>query len=391
MDENSSDFIHPGEPSTGEPLVTTQELPFESLPDTVYSDLSSKLRFYDKFDDVDVDEHARIRRAQFETLTEDEKKQAEELLVQYATYNDPGLLPLLQMTGRETDRSFVEELQKKYDLDLDNIRVAIELFRMTYRLWELNWDIRGVQSTDQKSIHVILKKLEEVRDSARILSEYVVHATHATYPEFKEDIDRDQLLLKSDTGEAAHFEGDGVYTGILGSYRKWASGEVFEFNVFLADTFPIIVNYNDPKAMANILSEMLYMKDHQGRPAIAHGFVQWKQRQYDQDPIDPWKVMLIEELLGAKAEVILDDDDLPAIVMDTSEEPIVWATLSRALRIRRFIPKSEASKLPESIKSKHRYDDGKEDSLIYDFPDNPYEETAEWIKIRGIHGRKKAA
>jgi hypothetical protein len=206
---------------------------------------------------------------------------------------------------------------------------------------------------------------------------------------FEEKIDENLALIKSDSGEKSHFEGDGVYTGILGSYRDWSEGKMYTIKIPLADSVPIMVNYNSPHAMANVLGELLDIKDEGDGIAVAHGLRQWRQCEYHGDETEDWKVKLLEELLGKKALVVTDKEGQKCVVMDTDKDAIIWGSLARALRIRRFIPLSELSKsiLPE-IKSQCKTIPLKKEHIVIEEPVDPYVEMANTVRtIKGVRAK----
>ena len=254
----------------------------------------------------------------------------------------------MRLTGRETDRNFPNDLEKKFGVSTDKVRVATEIFRSTYTIWETNnivktVDNQGSAPTTQQ-LFAIKQNLINLNESASFLEHYQVFATHVTSIENGESINNIDVLLKSDTGEKPHFEGDGVYAGILGSYQDWNSGEMFEFNVPFIDTLPMLVNYNYPKSMVNILCEGLDIKDSENQITRATGLQQWKQLEFKNDVIEQWKVDLLEEFLEAPVKVKLDTQGIQTAIADTKIEPIYWAMFCRSLRIPRFIPQSELNK-----------------------------------------------
>ncbi|HUW22204.1 MAG TPA: hypothetical protein VMW41_06095 [Candidatus Bathyarchaeia archaeon] len=314
-----------------------KELPFETIGVYQYHQIYKSLDRTTEFDDVDIVTEMASRRADFEALSAKDQEIVEKTIIQGITSGSPRALNALKLTGRETDTTFIDQLEEKYDLDLEPLRALTYLFGFTYLLWELNWNVQDRYLPNTPGLMTQIRgKLIRVRTLAQKLGQYELVATHATTEEGKVMIDQSMALLKS-TDFSSHYEGEGVYTGIFGCFRTWATGGCYEMVIALADTLPIISNYRNPGAMTNNLCEMLDI-EYDGR-AIAHGLVQWYKMDSDYDEIPEWKVALLENLLGSPAEIITDEYDRPCITMDTQENPIIWASLCRGLRIRRFIPK----------------------------------------------------
>lgn len=350
-------------------------LPFEPIGIYQYQELYGRLSEEENFDEIDIDESMARRRGAFEQLSREDREVLEKTIIQESLENSPRVLEALKLTGREIDETFVDELEKKYDVPLSNLRVAENLFGLTYKMWELNWEVQGEPDMD-----LVRSKLEQVKRYAENLARFEVLATHATNEHAKGSIDESRALLKSTTGSSSHYEGEGVYTGILGSYRGWAEGALYEVKLSLADSVPIIVSYNYPKAMANVLGEVLDIEEGTGDRAVAHGLIEWFQTQYDDDDVSPWKIELLENLLGAEAKIVTDEHDLPCVIVNTQEDPIVWGSLCRSLRIRRFIPASELQKAAfDRIREPQREVKREEIEMNY-----PYE--AKPVRVLRLHG-----
>jgi len=319
------------------------EVPFELVSTDQFFQIIEKLDIEEEeFDDIDIKERMSKIRAKAEVLTEEEKTVLEKTVVQQSLENSPLCLKALQIMGRETDTSLADELEKKYGVPLNELRVATNLFGLTYNMWELKWDVLKEQDEPSEENRALIKrKLEDVAKYARKLSQYEVPATHVTDEESWKEIKKIGVLFKS-TGH--HYEGEGVYTGILGSYTNWRESEPIKVILPLADTLPIIVDFKYPEAMANAIAEMLDTEKGTQDRAVAHGLIQWYHTDNDNMEPAPWKIRLLESALKEKAVVTTDELGLPCIVMDTKEEPIVWASLCRSLLIRRFIPQEELSK-----------------------------------------------
>ncbi len=299
------------------------------------------------FDEIDVREHMNERAAAFQQLSPEDREVVEKAIVQYANDNDGSLLFALRLTGRETDSALANELHTKYQISPEKIRIANEMFHATYAMWEINNLViaasqEGIPTTQQ--LDEIRQRLALLEESADFLEHFQIPATHVTNEYAGSQIAQSEILRKSDSGDASHYEGDGVYAGVLGSFKDWSAGDTFEFTVPYADTLPIIVSYNYPKAMVNILGEGLDIQKRETIIATASGLQQWRQLEFTDDPLETWKVMLLEEILGTPIEVYVDSDGIKTLVADTDREPIHWAMACRSLRIPRFIPKSELSK-----------------------------------------------
>ncbi len=351
-----------------EPMVN-QTLPFEKIPE---SEITGYQKYWlkGKFDEVDINQHMQQRDANFTSLPPHEQQRIKQAIIQSAMENKRDLLSLLQITGRETDRTFVTQLEAEFHLNLDNIRISQEVFAMTYLLWQLNKDVKKANPSNEKEITAIKRKLQEVLKSSHFLSAYEVEATHATVPEAEAAIDESQSLIRSDAGESSHYEGNGIYTGIIGSYREWnrkvsfneyqtleESGKIYKMKVPLADGMPIISGFEHPQAMVNMLGEVLHIKDEGDQVAVTHGLRQWYQTGFNPEETTEWKLKIIGELLGGNPFIVKDEHNEPCVVMDTDKDAIMWGPIMRGLRIRRFIPLSEISKtnLPD-IKPKKEID-----------------------------------
>ncbi len=371
----------------------TDPLPFAEINlenvyeaiDNMYPDV-----YFDDLPDYHTDVEA--RRARFNKEYGESMEYFEKALIQFSYDRDGDMLRLLQAMGRELDRSYVIYLEDKYKISLERIRIAVELFNLTYLLWNMDnqlsvrklpedeWN-ELMDSPSDWAINKFRRQLKEIMKSAEFLSSYVVRATHVTKIENAMLIDETNTLYKSDSREAPHFEGDGVYLGILGGYENWDEMQGFEDDsdiymplIPLADTLPIIHAYSRPRSMALALGEILDLQPwhskeeeesddnqkaekregpaEQEELAVVHGLIQYRQdsKMYDYETVE-WKLDLLEELLGVKATLVTDEFGELAVVMDTSKKPIVWATLCRALRIRRFIPLSSLrfSNVPKEI------------------------------------------
>lgn len=362
-------------------LQTNQELPFDRIPSSEYSEYGN-FREYEVFDTIDIRESIQKRRDKFDKLSLQEKEKITKMLIQSAIDNDQNMLFVLTMIGRELDREYITNLEREYKLNLDNIRIAQETINMTYILWRLNREVLAVGSNpDSTQIYPIQLQLQELIKSAMFLSAYQIEATHCTSKEYVPTIDESQYLIQSDSGEKPHFEGDGIYTGILGGYQNWREGKMYTFQIPLGDTLPIVTHFNSPRAMANVLGEVLDIHDTGDHIAVSHGLRQWRQCEYANKEVLPWKVAMIERLLQTQAEVITENGET-CVIVDTDKEAIVWASLARALRIPRLLPRSEALKLDlpseESSHSHLEQREGQGNEI------DKYAELANTTRIKGI-------
>jgi hypothetical protein len=176
------------------------------------------------YDDIDILEEQMFSREKFNSISkEDRGKLCNAILMfsenNHATtgVNNNGteynlLLGALKLTGRETDREFVLELEDIAGRSLESIRVAVELYDLTYKMWSLNNWIKpyfakedytaGESNTyhsdrytdfneeQEQSIVVpeiagveyyeYFKSLKEIKENARFLALHEVEATHAT-------------------------------------------------------------------------------------------------------------------------------------------------------------------------------------------------------------------
>jgi hypothetical protein len=207
--------------------------------------------------------------------------------------------------------------------------------------------------------HEYFKSLKEIKENARFLALHEVEATHANSPGNLQSILKDGYLVKSSTEFNHHFEGDGVYCGILGSYRNWyqnSYGEgdtLLEFKVPLSQTIPIIVNYQSPKAMCNVLTNKLILEKSNSlnkNLKVYCGAPQWLDEEKDGE-LANWKVDMLKNLFNCEVELVKDEFNRDMVILDTEEPAIVWGSVARTLRLRRVVPLSSINELdlPERI------------------------------------------
>lgn len=353
------------------------------LQDPDHIDESNQVSTQVQFAEIDVVDDAHRRSIEFNALAEHQRADIFQRIIDGSMIGDTDVLPLLKKTGRETDLSLLDDLSHlQPEADLQNVEIAILLFSMTYKIWETNNLI--VAGKLEESREAIRSKLQSINASALQLSRFTITATHSTSEDIDWHIDDQQYLLKSDSTHSRQHEGDGIYTGILGYYQSWNNGTLFKFPLSLADAIPIIVSYNDPKAMANALGDILDFQRSPDIPAIVHGLIQWRQCDFDNDECSDTKLDLLEDVLESDVEILTDDDGRDCLTSDTLMPPIVWAGLCQALRIRRFVPRSELSKL--QLDKRHSADEELASTHVVDRPDS-IEELSQGIRIRGVKAK----
>ncbi|NTW14683.1 MAG: hypothetical protein HGA31_06710 [Candidatus Moranbacteria bacterium] len=372
-------------------------LPFRKIDSVLFFDLRKILRDSVEFDNVKIDEEMKRRNDRYESLPEKVKSFVEKAIVQYSLRNGKQLLHALKMTGLETDTGYAKYLEEKYGTELPGMRMVQGIYDLTYGLWESNNLVKPSYAYQDGRYRPDMDETAETRDeisaiaehiaaTARELAPYSTRATHVTERSSAERIAEQGTIRKSGHDDMSrHFEGNGVYAGIIGSYRDWMEDREIEpvrefaFDIDLGSTLPIIVDYKSPKAMCNVLCESLFIPE--GGNGMAHptGLVEWFQNEFDEDEITGWKIDILEKELSCKTAIIRDEAGLRAVIADTNEPPIVWASLCRALRIRRLIPKSELYKIdlhPNELRKTNARLDRTDDSVL-----------SPGVRIRGIGWR----
>lgn len=334
------------------------------------------------FDNIDYTEHQRLRNSRFEDLDQDDKEFLEKYLVTIGQTDNEMVLEILRSMGKETDRAFVNMLEEKYHIKLDRLRIAVEVFNMTYIMWETSYLIRNESDLTNYEIENIRRKLIELKKSAQNLSSYRLVMTHQINSESEPLVDKSKALIKSDSEEKYHYEGDGVYLGLMGSYREWADGKIYKTRVPLSATIPIITRYNQPQMMTNVLCEVLDIDDSIDNTGIPHGLVQWYQPGYRYlSSSHQWRISLLQEMIGSEINYTKDKNDNIVLTSETDLEPIIWGSLCRALCIERFIPVSQLSKA--ALLPSDYYED-------YTYPDPDEEELELSVRaIKGINSRER--
>jgi hypothetical protein len=355
--------------------------------DRAYELIDDLKEDYADFDRCDLTGEMKNHRDKFDRLPDGDRKVIERAIVYWVRSGNEEALSALRFLGRETDMTLVGELEEKYGVELEGLKVMIELFSLTYGMWKLN---RLLEEVDKEfGLSHVRRELSAVLVAAEFLSSYRLVATHATNPWSTSEIYRNRVLIKSESGEKSHYEGDGVYFGIFGSYREWSDGGLFEINLPMADTLPILVGFNGPRAMLVALGECVDIREKDGMDAVVHGLVQWRQCEYNGDSVNPWKLKMLSEFLKSEVVLVKDEDGLDCVVVDSAKDPIIWAVLARSLRIRRLIPMSEVDKTNLPSDSLARLGVVKEtDRIPDDFVDDKYEGMAGGVRrIKGVVGR----
>lgn len=344
--------------------VEKMDLPFERVDGKAFLELRGRLFEEVDFDDVNIKEEIKYRRTKFEGgsysgkrfkkgeeidsefkgVSREIQEKVEKLMVEYSLENDKKLLSTLRLTGREVDLEYVNDLENKYNIKLDNLRIAVYMHKITYRLWELRFDVGKISGENDPNLKKIEEKLLEIKKSAKILSQYVVETSHCTDEESAESIEEDSSIMSSLTTYKKHYEGDGVYTGMFQTFRDWGDN-IFIMKTKLANTFPMLVDYKYPKAMANTLSESIDLVEEDGEViSYPSGLVYWRDYGLRNEEITDWKLNFLEKMLGTKAE-LAEGEYGKVVIADTTEDPIVWGLLCRALKVTEFIPWREIQRL----------------------------------------------
>ncbi|MBT4124235.1 MAG: HD domain-containing protein [Candidatus Pacebacteria bacterium] len=374
------------------------DLPFEMVDRQEATDIISSIfeeYFYEAylFKEIDITENQQERQNKFSSLSEEDKKTIEQFIIQESILNQEDMAFALKITGRETDEQYVDELEKKYSLELHNLRVAVYVFKNTYNTWWLKDNFPPNYQPSDAELTIIKSKVDSIAEAAKVLANFQVDATHATNEETFDVIDKSKALIKATektSTDGSQYEGNGVYTGILGGFDWWGnqSLDLFHMKLPLSEAIPIFINFNFPKAMANVLCEVLDIEKDLRDVAIPHGLQEYHQTEYNDVDISEWKLKILREILGTEVYLISDHNELPCVIADTDKDPILWGSICNVLRIRRFIPIS--SLLDYAI-------DGYEDKIDSEEPisSGPYfqeQEIKEWqdeligktLRIRGI-------
>ena len=385
-------------------------LPFPRVTGHILFKLKEKLSGDEVyFDDIDFEEDISYRQkkfegglyrgrrfrkkeeivAKFEGVAIEEKNELEKLLIQSSLENDRKTLFILKLMGRDTDWEFVEKLEKKYGVSLNNLKAVVNINFITYRLWELNFEVEEINGKRDLKLNLIRKKLLQIKARAEKIVDFELPATHVTDKFSAEEIEEDDGLIQaSDTRQTNHYEGNGVYLGAMGSYKNWdyirmgERGEIFEIRIPLGKTFPTIVSYNYPKMILVVLSEYLDIFSDK-KQNVAHGLKRWLKADDKSYNLEDWKLKLLSEALETNVFVMRDENEERMAVSDTVTEPIVWGTLCRALKISRFMPMDELKKiyLPEMNQKQKIIREIK-------FKDYYMDLAMEAVRLRGIDFRE---
>lgn len=319
------------------------DLPFEMIDKQEATDIISSIFEEYSFKEIDIVKNQQERQKKFSSLSEENKKIIEQFIVQESLLNQEDTAFALKITGRETDEKYIDELEKKYSLELHNLRITVYLFKNTYEMWWLNDNLTKNHQPSEKELTDIKLRVSSITENAQFLANYQVDATHATNEDIFKIIDENKALIKATaqtSSDGFQYEGNGVYTGILGGFHWWGnqSLDLFHIKLPLAETLPIFINFNFPKALANVLCEVLDIEKDLRDIAIPHGLQEFYQIQYDNHEISEWKINILREVLDTEIYLVSDNKQLPCLIADTDKDPIIWGSVCRALKIRRFIP-----------------------------------------------------
>ena len=265
--------------------------------------------------------------------SQEARELVERAVIQLSLENDPLTLKVWLMLDHDDDIEYVRTLEEKYGIKLENLEAAAHLFSLTYDMWSLT----NADYTTEKGRQQAEEKLPGIIESARALSNYTLEATHQVQnPKYINSIFYEQTL-KGSTAE--HYEGAGVYAGILGGYRTWGQEEnTFHFLVDLGNAFPIIASRAEPEAMVVILSDEVDIHKGMDAPAEPMGEMVWQHDDYYRETIDKWKLQLFGKHVNVNtAQVIKQDDGTEALLIRTDEKPIVWASAAKALKVHKVI------------------------------------------------------
>ncbi len=349
------------------------KLPFPRVSGRIFFELREMLSKGDEahFDDVNSEKDIEYRRkkfegglyrgqrfregeevvAEFKGVTTEKKDKLEKLLVQSSLENERKTLFILKLMGRDTDQQFVENLEKKYNIPLDNLKAIVNINFITYRLWELNFEVEKIGGEQDEKIKLIRTKLLSIKNRAEEIAKYKMLATHITSEYSAEEIkEKGESIWASDTRRTNHYEGNGVYLGAMGSFRNWGEislgekGVTFKVDIELSKTLPIIVDSRYPKLMLVVLSEYLDVFSEKKQDAT-HGLKRWLKADDESYNLKGWKLKLLGEALETDVFVMRDEDEEKMAVANTDVDPIVWGVLCRALKINRFMPMRELRKM----------------------------------------------
>jgi hypothetical protein len=262
-------------------------------------------------------------------ISEEAREKAIDALVYHAKNNDVYLLETWRLVSKdECDETLVSAIEKERNEDLETLHIAAKLFESTYLLWSLGPDEVFEESETN------INKVARIIQLARELSKYTVTATHMI--RYRSDLDIGDIVKNNyitASNAEKQFEGSGVYAGILGGYRYWATeGAGLKFKIPLAVTFPIITDRNDPEAMVAILGNGIVLEgeDINHKKAVVKGPPHWNSYNYLTEGES--KIAILSKLLGCEVNLIEDQYGDGLLIVDTKEPPIVWASAARALK-----------------------------------------------------------
>ena len=352
----------------------SQHLPFRRLSQhDIKGCLEKKISYQEekKIEHADFTEQEAFRHRHFKHLLLEDQEAIEKALVQSACNSGFYTSHLLFLTGRETDRLYIHELEQRFKVNLDALRVYIEAIDMEYnvlRLWEAMRDEQiDLDASEYRPL------IRQVKKSAKELAKYRVLAIHKTSgvggrilkegeKSSYEQIKYTGVVQKSvNWPTRGHALGEGIYMGLMGSrVNKNQDAENFEFRLPLRDAVTTITIPSELWCV--VPGEHITLRPEDPlEPKISRGVVQWYQGSEDhmsgevgeekwQYHLPQWKIQAFAEGLGLKRgdiHICYDQDNLPCLVANTNEAAIVWGSLCNALNIRRFIPLNELAKVKE--------------------------------------------
>lgn len=397
-----------------------QKLPFPSLSQQATETLLKKklsLNEERAVEKLDYTQQESYRRKHFMNLDQKDQRKIELALVQSACNSGPRTLELFLLTGKETDLDYINELEQRYKVSLDALRVFARATSIQYSTLEL-WQIMDRPATKREPINKeeYNPLLNNVLQNSRELSNYTALAIHLTRkPSHQlsngektpaEQINYTGMIQKTINWPArGHALGEGVYMGLLGSrVSKGAEPEKFSLRMPLRDTIPIVTlpSNGSPMLWCVVPSEYVTLTPATNETKVSRGLVEWYQGSDDRRQDDgtwhydlpEWKIQALAESISiprSQMYICSDQDNLPCLIADTDEPPIVWGSLCNALKIRRFIPLKELKKIEppyddESIHYIHQ--DALRQGIITEDPgtyDDYYSELAKKSKkIKGF-------
>ncbi len=274
----------------------------------------------------------------YDLLNKKDREKIERLLIDFSEQNHPRMLTMLKVTGREREKSFIENLEEKHNCKLDNLKIASDIFSITE-------NFHYIDMCGERDYKEVSEKLDEIIERAKELENIEIEATHVTGENDSQSIDKTGAIIKSSSEESKQYLGDGVYVGMLGCYRDWnEEGKMYTMKVFMKDVVPLMCGHEEPEAQANILSSIKIYKDGE-RINVNKKSMEWKFDQFPEDIRRDWRVVLLEEKLNTEIDFLEDEKGKSYLTGKVNEPPIIWGSLCYALHIRNFIPKGSEKEL----------------------------------------------